>query len=87
MNATTEQLYEQAKRVIRNMVLDQGLLNEGDTAFIVACDKCGLPFSKDAEIGMIGEHASISHGINTDNESVGVELIWIGEGPPPEPQR
>lgn len=84
---TTEELYEQAKRVLRNVVLDYNLIKEGQPAFIIACKRCGMPFSDEAEVGMIGEHAELAHGIDTEKEQVTLDLIWIGEGPPPKPQR
>lgn len=80
---TTEDLYEQAKRSLRHLTLDAGIAKEGEPAFILACHECGLPFRTDIEIGMIGDHARV-HGLDPDEGWLTVDLIWIGEGPPPK---
>lgn len=85
-NFTTEELYEQAKRSLRQMCLTYDIVKPGGPAFILACKQCGLPFRDDIEVGMVGEHASIEHNIDFDKEKVTLDLIWIGDGPPPEAQ-
>jgi hypothetical protein len=82
-NFTTEQLYEQAKQVLRRMTEDAGISDEQGRWFVLACHECGLPFPTQIEVGMIGQHAETAHGIDTDSEKVVLDLIWIGEGPPP----
>jgi hypothetical protein len=84
--APVEDLYEQAKRVLRRMCEDAGIADEKGRWFILACSECGLPFPTGAEAGMIGEHAEIAHDVDRSATRVKVDLIWIGEGPPPEPQ-
>lgn len=83
MIATTEQLYEQAKRVLRGSLTPE-VLGDG-SPFILACSSCGLAFPNGAEMGMVGQHAGIAH--EWDGESrLRLDLVWIGEGPPPEPR-
>lgn len=79
---TTEDLYEQAKRSLRHLVVDAGIAEEGEPAFILACHECGLPFRKDIEVGMAADHAR-THGIDPDDGKLALDLIWIGQGPPP----
>jgi hypothetical protein len=80
----TEQLYEQAKRVLRQMLPPEVKDAQG-RPFILACSACGYAFRNDVEIGMAAEHAKAEHGADPDAEktSVSLDLIFIGEGPPP----
>lgn len=81
---TTEDLYEQAKRVLRQMLPDE-VKDARGRPFILACGECGLAFRTDVEVGMVGEHAKVEHGVDADaGASVSLDLIFIGEGPPPE---
>jgi hypothetical protein len=83
---STEELYEQAKRVLRQ-TLPAEILNPDDRPFIMACHECGLPFRNDVEMGMVAEHARAEHGIDPETGSLTLDLIFVGEGPPPEPGR
>lgn len=84
MDFTTEDLYEQTKRVIRQSIILLDFPQEGtwNDNFILACHECGLPMRNDIEIGMYGDHAH-THGIDPNEGEMTVDLIWIGEGPPP----
>lgn len=80
---TTEELYEQVKAVTRKMAEDAGIMN--DKPFLIACHECKLPFPLQSEIGMVAEHATLAHGWQEDGEErLAVDLVWVGEGPPPE---
>lgn len=87
MNYTTEQLYEQTKRVIRQSLdlLDFPKEGNWNDNFILTCQECGLPMRNDVEIGMYADHARL-HDIDVEGGEMKLDLIWIGEGPPPEPQ-
>jgi hypothetical protein len=81
---TTEDLYEQAKRVLRQM-LPPEVRDAKGTPFIIACHFCGLAFRIDVEIGMVAEHARVEHGVaGTPDDQLPLDLIFIGEGPPPD---
>lgn len=84
----TTQLYEQAKRVIRQSLdlLDFPKAGNWNDNFILACQECGLPMRNDVEVGMYADHAR-THGINPDEGQMKLDLIWIGQGPPPKPQK
>lgn len=79
MNASTEELYEQAKRVIRGDHPDYG-------SFILACTHCGASWPEDAEVGMVSTHFEISHDWVEGESPILLDLVFIGEGPPPEPR-
>lgn len=85
MNVTTEQLYEQAKQLLRAAVIDYGIAKEGEPPFLMACPDCGLPFRSDIEMGMVNDHAK-THGKSAEAGTLALQMVWIGEGPPPEPQ-
>lgn len=80
MTFTTEELYEQAKRVIRGSLPDTTA-----TGFVLACHSCGLAFPEGAEVGMVRQHAELAHDFDGE-ERLKVDLVWVGEGPPPEPR-
>jgi len=82
MNYTIEQLYEQVKAGYRELVLQHGLLDEGDLAFLLQCHDCGLPFRNDVEIGLVVEHQKMEHG----REKPMLDLVYIGKGMPPKPR-
>lgn len=81
---THEELYEQVKRSLRRAAEDGGYDPAG-SGFILACHDCGQPFPTDAEVGMVSQHAELAH--EGDGDKAKLDLIWIGEGPPPEPNR
>jgi hypothetical protein len=83
VNYTTEQLYEQAKRSLRQACLTLRIVAEGEPAFILACHECGLPFRKDIELGLVAEHARLEHDTDVDAGKLKLDLIFIGSGPPP----
>lgn len=83
MAADPVELYEQAKRVLRQ-VLPENVVDANGRPFLMACHECGLPFRNDVEMGMVAEHARAEHAIDPDTGSLGLDLIWVGEGPPPE---
>ena len=87
MDFSTEDLYEQAKRVIRQSIQLLDFPQEGtwNDNFILACHECGLPMRKDIEIGMYSDHTR-THDIDPNEEKMTVDLIWIGEGLPPRSQ-
>lgn len=76
-----EALYEQTKRVLRG-TLDERLT--GDTPFVMACHDCGLAFPLDVEIGMAAQHAETAHGWQDGESPLPLDLVYIGEGEPPE---
>lgn len=85
MNVTVEECYEQTKRVLRRMCEDAGIADEKGRWFILSCSDCGQPFPTESEMGMVGQHAELAH--DWDGETnLSVDLIWIGEGLPPEPR-
>lgn len=83
MNVTDAELYEQAKRVLRGSLGTATL--GGDPTFVLACHECGFAFPVEAELGMVAEHAELAHSIDVDGGEMVLDLVWIGEGPPPEP--
>lgn len=77
MSVSTQELYEQAKRVIRGSL---PLLDwSGPAKFVLACRYCGQPFPDDIAMGVVTAHIDL-HG---DVEHH-LDLVWIGEGPPPK---
>lgn len=66
--------YEQAKRVLR--------ASNPEVDFVLACHECGSSWPESAEMGMVVTHFQITH----DTDEVELDLVWIGEGPPPEPR-
>lgn len=87
-NFTTEELYEQAKRIIKQALDLLGFPKEGNwnDNFILACHECGLPMRNDLELGIYADHAR-THGINPEEGEMKLDLVWIGEGSPPQPNR
>lgn len=80
LGVSYQELYEQTKRVLRG-TLDERL-TQGEP-FLLACHECGLAFPMNAEMGMIEQHVEIAHpGL----EDLQLDLVWIGEGDPPEPK-
>lgn len=69
---TNRELYEQAKRLLR-------AAHPGET-FLLACHLCGDTWPDATEMGMIETHFQISHAGAAE---VQLDLVWIGEGPPP----
>jgi hypothetical protein len=70
----TERLYEQAKTILRKQFPDQ--------QFILACHLCGDTWPTKTEMGMVETHFEISHPEDAGN--IKLDLVWIGEGKPPE---
>jgi hypothetical protein len=81
---TTDDLYEQAKAVLRQALPQLGIKDEQDRPFILACHECGLPFRLELEVGMLAEHARVEHDVNVEEAQLKLDLIYIGHGPPPE---
>lgn len=79
-----QELYEQSKKVIRQMCIDAGIAEEGGPAFILACHECGYPYRKDLEVGMAMEHAKLVHNLDEDTDKLKLDLIFIGKGDPPK---
>jgi hypothetical protein len=82
MDYTTEQLYEQVKRSLRQALVQLEI--DISQPFILACSECGLPFRLDIEVGMIAEHGRLEHNLDVDDGDLSLDLIFVGEGPPPE---
>ncbi len=73
---TARELYEQVKRIVRADHPDWG-------TFALVCSKCGTSWPQSAEMGMVQTHMQITH----DTDDVVLDLVWIGEGRPPEAPR
>lgn len=76
--------YEQTKRLLRGS-LPPEVVGSANPSFVLACHECGLAFQEGAEIGMLAQHAELAHGWD-DSEQLQIDLVWIGEGDPPEPR-
>ena len=74
VKVTTEELYEQAKKVLRAANIASG------SDFILACNVCGDSWPEKTEMGMVETHFQISH---PEAEKISLDLIWIGIGAPP----
>lgn len=83
MDVSHAELYEQAKRTLRQLAVDAGVAQEGKPAFVLACHECGYPFRVDLEVGMAADHAR-THGLDPDEGGLHLDLVWIGAGDPPE---
>ena len=79
----TAALYEQAKRILRRAGEDAGYA-VGQPDFILACRGCGQPFPESTEMGMVEQHMQLAHGYVAGDPPFTLDLVWIGEGPPPK---
>lgn len=74
-----EHQYEALKKIVRNLLDGMGVRYDG---WLLCCRACGQVWPDFAEMGMVQTHFQISH----DTAIVLLDLVWVGEGPPPERQ-
>lgn len=86
-------LYEQAKKILRWVLGEIDFPKSGDAwtdSFILSCHECGHPFASNITMGVVAAHFETQHPevleINVVDPPIAtLDLVWIAEGPPPEP--